>query len=868
MVNRISIFSLLLLLSLLNGGCGSDNGSTFKEASPQDNGSQGSYRVAIRIHAADHTFTDSDTNMALSSTHQSNNTPEEAQPIDAPAIVGGYLAMPSNGPRGAVYESGDQSDFYQVQLTPGQKITLVAANCDSDLDLYLYPFDGSGDAIASATSETGTESLTLPGELAFGSYYIEARIVAGASKYQLYVASAPAEVPDCIENSNTSISALSNTPFVPGEIVVQFKTDHPYSTFSAETHFHEKTSSGDTIKLLSLSQDNLASVKSALNIQNTPSPTSDLATETLRVVEALNQRADVLFAEPNYMRQPYLAPNDPLYSYQWNYEQLNLPAAWDFTTGSNQVIVAVIDTGIYLNHPDLSGSAKLTPGYDFISRPDIAADGDGPDPNPDDPGDRSGINSRSSFHGTHVAGTIAAKSNNNIGISGVAWGAKIMPLRALGRGGGTSFDVAQAILYAAGLDNATGALPTEKADIINMSLGSLFSSDVERLAIDRAVAEGLIIVAAAGNNATAEPHYPAAYDGVFSVSATDIQGSLALYSSFGESIDIAAPGGQCFTDLNNDGLYDCILSTWVDDSTSAPVTRYQGLQGTSMAAPHVSGVFALMKSLNPSLSATDIQILLADGEITTDRGVPGKDNQFGYGLIDARKAVIAARRASNGENPELIVSPSHLSFNNRRSSLSVLVLNGGGGDLSLGTPTANRSWVRISQDTLDSNKYHITLDRTGLEYGYHQGAVTFKSELGGDRVVTIEMQKTEYTTPTSGGTQFVALVDANSERLAGHIQIVEPISGLYELEFDRIPSGEYKLIVGNDLDNDGAFCGTFEACGAYNTLASPEIIRLNRNYQFELNTRYLDKTSPITYQTSSSITEIPMPKQVDLDRLF
>lgn len=862
-----SLMLLLVLVTLLSSGCGSGDSGSFEEASPQANGAQGSFKVDVTIQAADHTYTDSDTNMALSYFQQSNNTPEEAQPVDAPAIIGGYVTLPLHGHEGAVYETGDVNDFYQVQLNPGQTITLAAANCSSNLDLYLYPFDAIN-PIASATSEMGTEQLTVPGDAPFGSYYVEVRILSGASKYQLHIGSAPAQVSSCIENPNTSVSNLYSAPFVAGEIVVQYQSDRPYSAFSAETGLLEKAASSQSIKLLSLTQDNLVSVKSALNITNNSNQPTDLATETLRVVEALNQRADVKFAEPNYIRQPYLTPNDPLYTYQWNYQQLNLPAAWDFTTGSNQVIVAVIDTGIYLNHPDLSGAAKLTPGYDFITLPAIAGDGDGPDPDPNDPGDRSGINSHSSFHGTHVAGIIAAKSNNNIGVSGVAWGAKIMPLRALGRGGGTSFDIAQAILYAAGLDNATAALPAQKADVINMSLGSVFSADVERLAIERARDKGLIIVAAAGNNATAEPHYPASYEGVFSVSATDIQGNLALYSSFGETVDIAAPGGQCFTDLNNDGLYDCVLSTWVDDSSSPSVPRYQGLQGTSMATPHVAGVFALMKSLNPSLTGQDIRSLLLGGELTTDRGASGRDDKFGYGLIDARKAVIAARREGNSDSPELIVSPSHLNFDNQRSSLSVLVLNGGGGHLTLQDPVSNYSWIRLSQDTSDTNKYHITLDRSGLEYGYHKGFVTFKSELGGDRTVTIEMQKTEFTTPTSGGTQFVALVDANAEKLEGHLKIVEPITGLYQLRFDNIPSGDYKLIVGNDLDNDGAFCGIFEACGAYNNVASPDIIRLNKNYRFELNTRYLDKPFPITYQTSSNTQRKSLPKQMDLDRLF
>src|SRR5690606_17805557 len=149
----------------------------------------------------------------------------------------------------------------------------------------------------------------------------------------------------------------------------------------------------------------------------------------------------------------------------------------------------------------------------------------------DDPGD-SDIPGASSWHGTHVAGTVAASSNNGMGVTGVSWGAKIMPVRVLGKGGGNTGDVSQGILFAAGLPNASGVLPARKADIINLSLGSPQATNAERDAIAAAIAEGVIIVAAAGNSSTSANFYPAAYPGVIGVSATNPQNTKTSYSNF------------------------------------------------------------------------------------------------------------------------------------------------------------------------------------------------------------------------------------------------------------------------------------------------------------------------------------------------
>src|SRR5438477_12464332 len=193
----------------------------------------------------------------------------------------------------------------------------------------------------------------------------------------------------------------------------------------------------------------------------------DRARATWSRIEALRTATGVLGVDASFRRYAKKTPNDTRYGEQWDLPLIRCPEAWDVTTGSSSVIVAVIDTG-QTDHPDLAG--KQVAGYDFISDPANAADGGGRDSDPTDPGDGSG-GQPSSFHGTHVSGTIGAATNNGLGVAGIAWGVSLMPLRVLGVNGGDDADIIAAIRYAAGLSNATGQLPSTRANVTNMSLG-------------------------------------------------------------------------------------------------------------------------------------------------------------------------------------------------------------------------------------------------------------------------------------------------------------------------------------------------------------------------------------------------------------
>ena len=384
------------------------------------------------------------------------------------------------------------------------------------------------------------------------------------------------------------------------------------------------------------------------------------ASEAWDVAGKLLSKASALgieSVEPDYRLFPTLAPNDPDYSQQWHYQTvsatnygMNLPDVWDIVTGSTSLVVAVIDTGILFNHPDLVG--RTVPGYDFISKVDSANDGSGRDADASDPGDwvTSIENANgpfkgcgaddSSWHGSHVAGTIGAASNNGIGVTGINWRSKILPVRVLGKCGGSLSDIVAGMRWAAGI--AVDGVPTNPnpARVINMSLGgSSTCSPVYQEAVNDVVARGVVVVVAAGNeNSNASTSQPGNCDNVITVGSTRRDGTRASYSNFGVDVEVSAPGGS--TSGNEAGG---ILST-VDSGLESPVApSYAFYQGTSMATPNVAGVVSLMLSVQPLLRPAQVlQILQAS--VTAFPGISDCASKgCGIGIVDALKAVNAAK---------------------------------------------------------------------------------------------------------------------------------------------------------------------------------------------------------------------------------
>ncbi|HTF91064.1 MAG TPA: S8 family serine peptidase [Planctomycetota bacterium] len=549
---------------------------------------------------------------------------------------------------------------------------------------------------------------------------------------------------------------------------------------------------------------------------------------TVALMASLGGLEAVEYAEPNFIRHAYGVPNDPFFNLQWHYTQIQLPAAWDITQGDNSIRVGVIDTG-QTNHPDLV--SRLIPGFDFISNVGIAGDGNGVDADPTDIGDGQGAQP-SSFHGTHVAGTIGATTDNNSGVAGVTWFGKIMHLRVLGIGGGTDFDITQAVLYSAGLANAATTPLPQPLDVINMSLGGPGFSQTFQNACTAAKNAGVAIFAAAGNENSTVESFPAAYDNVISVAAVDFNAARAPYSNHNGEVDIAAPGGDMTKDLNGDGFGDGVLSTRADDSGNPTVFTFEFLQGTSMACPHAAGVAALMKAaaLPGNLTPTQIETIMTT--TATDLGTAGRDDFFGFGLVNAFQAVL---QASNGTpvNPVLGLSTQALSFAPGVIAQNIQVSNLGGGTLHVGTPIVTTdsggSWLTATRVPIavpvssDTSAIAVSVDRTGLPDGLFTGSISVPSDgTNGALVVQVSLQVDTSPTPTNIDI-FVIAVNADTGDSVRQ-DIVNPTSGL-AYSVASLPAGSYLIFAGSDDDNDGFICGPGDLfCGAFPTLDQPVAI--------------------------------------------
>jgi len=376
------------------------------------------------------------------------------------------------------------------------------------------------------------------------------------------------------------------------------------------------------------------------------------AAEMAEIVDRLQRDPLVKYAEPVLIEKPMRAPNDTLYPLQWNYFELpggaNLPAAWDMTSGSAGVVVAVLDSGI-LPHPDLSG--RYLAGYDMITDAWQANDGNGRDSDPSDSGDwvvagecGTGEPSEpSSWHGLHVAGTVGAASNNGQGVAGVAWGAMILPVRVLGKCGGASSDIDDAIRWAAGLGVPGVPANSNPARVINLSLGYAAPCGVSRqAAINDVLAVGAVVVVAAGNeDMDVANSSPANCSGVISVAAHARDGDITGYSNYGAGVKISAPGGN-----GPEGGADAIDSTYNSGTTVPASYTYLSVSGTSMATAHVSGVVALMLSVNGALTPAQVTALMQDSARPFAAGTwcVFSAGNCGAGLLDAAGAVSAAKQ--------------------------------------------------------------------------------------------------------------------------------------------------------------------------------------------------------------------------------
>lgn len=562
------------------------------------------------------------------------------------------------------------------------------------------------------------------------------------------------------------------------------------------------------------------------------------AEETRGLVTQLAKLPGVRYADRNLRMYKLKVPNDRGYSIQWHYPTLNLPAAWDIESDATDVVVAVLDTGI-VPHPDLD--ARKLAGYDMIQDAANAADGDGRDANPlDEGGDEP--NGGSSWHGSHVAGTVAAQTDNTSGVAGVAWNARILPVRVLGREGGGSFDIAAAMTWATG-GTVTG-LPANPnpAKVVNMSLGGAAPPQrIYQEAINGGVGRGSIFVIAAGNeNVDATNSTPCNQENIICVGSTGFSGRRSSFSNFGARVDVMASGGEMTQDLNGDDYPDGVLSTARDENNQP---AYLFLQGTSMAAPHVAGVVALMAaaSLKPG-GAGNLTSALAESTLkATATAIPASQcsGGCGAGLINARSALA---RVSNLDpatlRPQLSVNTSSLFF--RGSGTQQLTVNnvGGnqGGDLSVtatvtGTQAGRVTFpggTTVAVPAFGSATLDVAVDTAGLE--------------DGDYTVTLNLVGSNLSGPAGAATVAVKLSVGSTQDLdaiiafvwqdaAGEWQAAEEAitfaraAANYAYSIKLVPRTYYALATIDD-DQDGEIFEEGERTGFWRNLDSFEPLEL------------------------------------------
>ncbi|WP_179953426.1 S8 family serine peptidase [Desulfobotulus mexicanus] len=565
-----------------------------------------------------------------------------------------------------------------ILVAPARAFVLAPDFFSEDGKLLDYNWKLNGKAAGAGKARW----LELPSP---GSHFVELQVSDSLGNYrtrreEIHLAEGPAlflsgRVYPVREQKSGNSGSLrpSLKDIIPGEVIVRFREpEAAFRSAMGEDGWQELERYKETALLrIPLARYAMGGDGEAV------------AGDTLAAVEALSMRRDILWAEPNYRRRTFRIPvNDTAYAEDprrfWPLEAITAPDAWDQTRGAGAVI-AVLDSGVMADHPDLKD--RIGPdGYDFVEK-------------------RAGTPSdERPFHGTQVSGIALATMNNGLGIAGVAGEATLMPLKVIKNDSASTWDIAQAIRYAAGLENASGRLPQRRADVINLSLGGTWNSREEREAVAAALKAGVFVVAAAGNEGRDRKNYPAAHSGVFAVAGVD-QGLMRHRdSNYGDWISLVAPFGPVYT-----------TSAWT--LVSRPQASYVDAFGTSMATPFVSGVLALMRSLDPFLSPDQAMGILEKGGMTRDLGPLGKDEDTGWGLVDAAKAVHAPGAAVPVAAPEALYMGM-----GRGQALFFL---GKANDVS-GLPASSLPWLEIRETAQGLNTRTFTVF-LNMEHGDFPG---------------------------------------------------------------------------------------------------------------------------------------------------
>jgi serine protease len=846
MTKTLNICCVILLPAL--SACGGSGGSS--SSKPLEPGISG--KVSVERG--------SDVDLDVNGTNALNNAQTDPQLVSNPSTIGGYLS----GYAG-MYASGsaftvDQDDYFSATLVSGQIINLSLFKAEPQLDsvnMTVRLLDETGQILYSRQlSGSGSTSITVPDD---GQQLIHLS-VSDSTDPLLYslelsqtlsladASTVSAAAPD--PSSATAVTkkhdsvfrhALLQHPylqhdFVPGEVLLRYKPETSDKQHQKQVQDQKtlqaasapwqsgmtilETLAGDIYRL-GVDQQAMQRMFSFSTRTYEPQLTElETRLQTLAMIESLKASDEIEFVEPNYVYRATARTNDPRSADQWNLAMIKAAAAWQVTAGQNAV-VAVLDTGIAASHEDLQANI-LSSGYDFISSSASSGDGDGFDVDPNDEG--------SSFHGSHVAGIIIAEANNEVGIAGAAYQASLMPLRVLGvQDTGSSSDIAQAIRYAAGLTNSSGQLPAVRADIINMSFGGEARSETVKAALDSAYEAGAILIAAAGNEASDTPFYPAAFDKVIGVGALTHTKTRSGFSNFGVNVSLVAPGGTSPGSNNYDGFDDAILST-------LNANNYRELAGTSMAAPHVSAVAALMKSLKPDLTGAQFMTALTAGELTQtfESTLPDTSNFYGAGLIDAAKAVNWAAGAQVIP-PFLSIYPNRFAFSGSNSRAELELSNPGSGSVQIKAVSFSENWISLSPKQVDSASglgiYEVQVGFTPAPIAQGEIILRYRFENEAELTERIKVNiARNNVTDSSVGVVFISLF-REEDILQDIYQPLVTVGGrlnggAYDYCFRNVPAGRYLLAASTDHDGDKQAFDSGEASGTYPLISRPAFIEL------------------------------------------
>ncbi|MFO7788420.1 MAG: S8 family serine peptidase [Halospina sp.] len=781
---------IVTAIPLLLAGCGGGDGG--------DGGKSGPGVISGTIEVASGTRSDADTALDLtvqglesSRTTPINGVQNGSSPFPGNTILGGYVSAGSGTYSDGFGYPQDSSDKLRLRLADGQRVTVNVFPAPYDpanpepsdapetrLKLESVDDDSTDEQTPANEETTKSVQAQVNGE---HDLTIEAT-GGGPARYVLRATS--------LSQGQTLGAAASE--ILPGEAVVTME--------AASGTERMRSQAGSTMSMagqqraLGGGQHHVRMQREREAVLSANVSRSESVARTLEWIRELEKAPGVASAAPN-RRVRMSAPLPPMTQseyadQQWHYDLIGAEQAWAYRTG-NGVPLAVLDTGV--EHEGGDWHPDLAPNIDCARQGCFDAVDD--DEFPQDTGETS--------HGTHVTGIAGADAVDSTQVAGVAYSADLVPVRVLGDKEGSVADVIEGIRWV--LNDGQ-----PRAAILNLSLGSQTGNTELKRAIADAESAGVIVVAASGNAGDDRQFFPAAYPTVLAVGSVDCEGRRSGFSNFGFWLDLVAPGGG----TSNGGCSgnESVVSAAADGSTV-------GRQGTSMAAPHVSGVMAMIKEGNSGLSPAVARALVREGRIINGNSSGAFDVETGRGLIDAESAASRdwAGYAALAPRPEM------LEFSDDREEAELRLSSVGNSSVGFSEVevVASEDWLHV--EALPDWRFRVSLDTSEMNAGifYRSTVKVSYSADGSDRGFSLPVTATQEGEGDNrnAGAHFVQLipVDDSNEDLEVVQELVEARDGRYSFEFDtsEIEPGSYYLKAGTDMDNDGAFCGPGEACAEY-----------------------------------------------------